>query len=80
MPLSELDPMKRSLSGKMSFTSKVGWLFLFSVLIMGCGFKGSQADVVLHNGVVLTMDEMGSEAQAVAVRCGRVIDVGAEVG
>ena len=39
---------------------------------------GSQADVVLHNGVILTMDEMGSEAQAVAVRGGRVIDVGAE--
>ena len=78
MPLRELDHMKSSHSGKTGFRSKVGWFLFLAVLTAGCGFKGSQADVVLHNGVVLTMDEMGSEAQAVAVRGGRVIDVGAE--
>ena len=34
----------------------------------GCGFRGSHADVVLHNGVVLTLDAASHEAQAIAVR------------
>ena len=76
--MDELDRMKRPISGNTCCTANGVWLLLFAVLMAGCGFRGSQADVVLHNGVILTMDEMGSEAQAVAVRGGRVIDVGAE--
>ena len=49
-----------------------------TVLLSGCGFKGEQADLVLHNGLVLTLDESGTEAQALAVRDGRVLEVGAE--
>ncbi len=48
------------------------------LLLFGCGFKGEQADLVLHNGLILTLDESGTEAQAVAVRDGRVLEVGAE--
>ena len=51
---------------------------LLSAVLVGCGYKGEQADVILHNGIVLTLDEQGTEAQAVAVRDGRVVDVGAE--
>lgn len=49
-----------------------------AALFPGCGFRGTPADLVLHNGLVLTMDGQGTEAQAVAVRDGRVVEVGAE--
>ncbi len=58
---------------------------LFWVLAMvacvamgGCGFRGNHADVVLHNGVILTLDAASSKAQAVAVRGGRIVEVGPE--
>ncbi len=44
----------------------------------GCGFRGSHADAVLHNGVVLTLDAASTEAQAIAVRNGRIVEVGPE--
>ena len=44
----------------------------------GCNFRGTQVDLVLHNGTILTLDEMGAEVQAVAVHRGRVVEVGAE--
>ena len=40
--------------------------------------RSEPADVVLHNGHVLTLDASDREAQAVAVRAGRVVEVGAE--
>lgn len=52
--------------------------FMACVILSGCGFRGSHADVVLHNGVVLTLDAASSKAQAVAVRNGRVLEVGPE--
>ena len=48
--------------------------FAACVTLSGCGFR----DVVLHNGVVLTLDAASSKAQAVAVRNGRVLEVGPE--
>jgi predicted amidohydrolase YtcJ len=51
---------------------------LTSVTLGGCGFRGNHADVVLHNGVVLTLDAASHEAQAIAVRSGRVVEVGPE--
>jgi predicted amidohydrolase YtcJ len=34
------------------------------------------ADLILYNGKVVTVDKMGSETEAVAVRCGKIIKVG----
>lgn len=48
------------------------------VTLSGCGFRGNHADVVLHNGVVLTLDASSGQAQAVAVRSGRIVEVGPE--
>ena len=48
------------------------------ITLSGCGFRGNHADVVLHNGVVLTLDASSSQAQAVAVRSGRIVEVGPE--
>ena len=54
--------------------------FFFCILLCatGCGFQGEPADLILHNGLILTLDAADTEAQAVAVRGGRVIEVGAE--
>lgn len=46
--------------------------------LAGCGFQGEHADVVLHNGLILTLDAADSEAQALAIRDGRILEVGAE--
>lgn len=44
--------------------------------LSGCGFRSEPADVVLHNGLILTLDAADTETRAVAVRGGRVIEVG----
>ncbi len=56
----------------------IGWVLFGAVLVQGCGFRSTPADLVLHNGLILTMDAASSEAQAVAVRGGRIVEVGAE--
>lgn len=56
----------------------IPWTACLLLVASGCGFKGTPADVVLHNGVILTLDGMDTEARAVAVRNGRVVEVGAE--
>lgn len=53
-------------------------LLCMAALFSGCGFRGTPADLVLHNGLVLTMDGQGTEAQAIAVKDGRIVEVGAE--
>lgn len=48
--------------------------------LTGCGFKGTHVDLILHNGLILTLDGESSQAQAVAVHEGRVVEVGPERG
>jgi hypothetical protein len=44
----------------------------------GCAHKHEQADMVLHNGTFHAFDEADSRHQAIAVRDGRIVEVGAE--
>ena len=46
-------------------------------LLSGCG-AAEPADLVLHNGKIVTVDEAFSIHQAVAVRDGRIVEVGGE--
>ncbi len=57
---------------------RIGMVLFAGLLATGCGFRSTPADLVLHNGRILTLDAASSEAQAVAVRQGRVVEVGAE--
>jgi predicted amidohydrolase YtcJ len=50
-------------------------LVLFS---QGCAYQHEQADVVIHNGTIHVLDEADSRHQAIAVRGGRIVEVGAE--
>ena len=56
----------------------MGLLLIGAAMMGGCGYRSTPADLVLHNGLILTLDESGTEAQALAVRNGRVVEAGAE--
>ena len=45
---------------------------------LGCGFKSESVDLIVHNGNILTLDFQNNRAQALAVRDGRIIDLGAD--
>lgn len=60
--------------GKYSST-----LFVMLLLIFGGGIKmNAQADLVLKNGVIVTLNSSLSKARAVAVKDGRMIAVGSD--
>lgn len=44
----------------------------------GCGFQSESVDVVVHNARVVTLDPMGTVGQALAIRGGRIVEVGPE--
>ena len=54
-------------------------LILAVLLTAGCAEPaGETADLILHNGAIWTVDEANPEAQAVAIRDGRFVAVGAD--
>jgi len=53
-------------------------IVLFGFVLWGCAAKVPPADLVLHNGKVVTVDASKPEAQAIAVREGLVAAVGAD--
>ena len=57
-------------SGLLSLVGMFGWT--------GCSFQSERVDLIVHNGVVLTLDGANTVAQAVAVDSGRVVAVGPE--
>ena len=56
--------------GLLSLVGMFGWT--------GCSFQSERVDLIVHNGVVLTLDGANTVAQAVAVDSGRVVAVGPE--
>ena len=56
-------------------------LFIFSLIALcatACNFKSEEADIIVHNGVIYTMNEANDVFQAMAIRNGKVVAVGAE--
>lgn len=48
------------------------------ILILSSCFKNKEADLVIHNAVIYTMDENNTIYAALAVKDGKIIDIGAE--
>lgn len=58
-------------------TSRIICSIGFSLLVIsGCTFKSEVADMIVHNGKIITLDFENSKGQAVAVRDGKVLEVG----
>lgn len=55
----------------------VPFLFLLLLFLSSC-YKGQSVDLIVHNARIHTMDEKGSVAQAMAVRDGKIVEVGPE--
>ncbi|MBL8000997.1 MAG: amidohydrolase [Flavobacteriales bacterium] len=55
------------------FLAALAWL-----VIAGCAFKDQEADLVVHNARIITLDEAGSVHQAMAVRDGIILELGPE--
>ena len=52
------------------------WLITLGVLIVGCGSSVEPVDVVLHNGKIITVDELHPEVQALGIRGDQIVVVG----
>ncbi|MCH2225425.1 MAG: amidohydrolase [Crocinitomicaceae bacterium] len=59
---------------------KISFAFLVSFLLIGLSscFKGESADYVIHNGKVHVMDLDGKIFDAIAIKDGKILEVGAE--
>lgn len=56
-------------------------VFLLATFAASCNFKHQEADVIFHNAVIVDCDGAGpekAEAKAIAVKDGRIVDIGAE--
>lgn len=51
---------------------------LIACLTWGCNFKSEHADLIVHNGIIKTLDSQNSVAEALAICDGRIVAVGAE--
>lgn len=58
-------------------TSRV-LLFVSSLFLISCSYQQEQADLLLHNGHFHSLDEEERTHQAMAIRNGRIVEVGAE--
>ncbi|MEP7108233.1 MAG: amidohydrolase [Ferruginibacter sp.] len=59
---------------KLGRVPGIGVISLF--LVLGCTFNKQQADTILFNGKVITVDEKFSVAEAVAISKGKILAVG----
>lgn len=48
------------------------------VLLAACGYRDREADLVVHNAVIHALDEAGSVHQAMAIKDGRIVELGPE--
>lgn len=61
------------------YTRMVNRLLYAAGLLFLCAcIQTQEADMVIHNAIIHTMDENSSLAQAMAIRDGRIVEVGAE--
>lgn len=52
-------------------------IFLLSIALLSC-YQSEEADLVVHNARIISMDEAGSIHQAMAIKDGRIVELGPE--
>ena len=55
-------------------------IFFASVIFTSCSMPKTNVDLVITNGIFCTLDERMPEAQAVAIKDGRIAAVGTNIG
>ncbi|MEJ6681502.1 MAG: amidohydrolase [Flavobacteriales bacterium] len=53
-------------------------LCLVVVLLVSCDFKSKEVDLILHNGYIYTLNQENDIHRAIAIREGKIVDVGPE--
>ena len=54
-------------------------LILFSAfLLASCNIQKEEVDLIIHNGSIHTLDQSSSVVQAIAIKDGRIIELGPE--
>ncbi|MCB9184658.1 MAG: amidohydrolase [Flavobacteriales bacterium] len=48
------------------------------LLAASCGYRDRDADLVVHNGIIHALDESGATYQAMAIKDGRIVELGPE--
>ena len=51
---------------------------ILAVLLTSCAYKHKDADLVIHNAHIVSLDAEGHEYQAMAIKDGRIIELGPE--
>lgn len=57
---------------------KRSFQLLLFVLVTGCAYRNEDADLVVHNAVIHSLDASNSTFQAMAVKDGRILELGPE--
>jgi predicted amidohydrolase YtcJ len=58
--------------------TRTSFFVVLSILLCACGFKQEQADLVVHNALIHAVDEGNNMHQAMAIRDGRIVELGPE--
>jgi predicted amidohydrolase YtcJ len=53
-------------------------LFVLSLHLISCNYQHMEADLIIHNAKIYTLDENNSMAEAMAIKDGKIAAVGAE--
>ncbi|MEY3397644.1 MAG: hypothetical protein RL220_238 [Bacteroidota bacterium] len=56
----------------------LGFVVISMIILSGCAFQSETADLIVHNAVIYTVDDNFSVAEAMAIKDGRILEVGAE--
>lgn len=57
---------------------KIKWTFLFAVILVSACSEPIEVDTIIHNATIYTVDETFQKAEAIAIKDGKIVEVGAE--
>lgn len=54
------------------------YLIPLCIVLFSCAHKNESADLIIHNAIVYTLDDNNTVSEAIAVKDGKIIEIGAE--
>jgi predicted amidohydrolase YtcJ len=66
------------LAATFAFMRTSDLLLALGLLASGCAYKNKEADLVVHNARIITLDSANAVHQAMAIKDGRIVELGAE--